>query len=64
MTLILPWVARVAFAGFLRVGEFTYSSADLSNTQVFVATKLTRRDIRFSSTRDHVLHTLKKSKTD
>ncbi|OKP14626.1 hypothetical protein PENSUB_12534 [Penicillium subrubescens] len=60
----LAVAARVAFAGFLRVGEFTYSAADLRNTQVFTATKLTRGDIRLSPTMDHVLLTLKRSKTD
>ncbi|KAJ6110880.1 hypothetical protein N7486_003115 [Penicillium sp. IBT 16267x] len=60
----LAVAARVAFAGFLRVGEFTYTAADLRNTQVFAATKLTRADIRFSPTMDHVLLTLKRSKTD
>lgn len=38
----LAVAARVAFAGFLRVGEFTHSAADRSNTQIFAATKLTR----------------------
>jgi integrase len=56
--------ARVAFAGFLRVGEFTYSASDRRNTHVFASTKLTRSDIRFSTTRDHALLTLKRSKTD
>ena len=60
----LAVAARVAFAGFLRVGEFTYSAAEHRNTQIFVATKLTRGDIRFSPTMDHVLLTLKRSKTD
>jgi hypothetical protein len=43
----LAVAARVAFAGFLRVGEFTYSASDHRNTQIFVATKLTRGYIRF-----------------
>ena len=56
--------ACIAFAGFLRVGEFTYSAADLRNGHTFTATKLTRSDIRFSLTLDHALLTLKRSKTD
>jgi hypothetical protein len=35
----LAVAARVAFVGFLRVGELTDSAADLRNTQVFAATK-------------------------
>ena len=60
----LAVAARVAFAGFLRAGEFTYSAADLRSRQTFTATKLTRSDIRFSPTLDHALLTLKRSKTD
>ena len=56
--------ARIAFAGFLRVGEFTYSTAHRANAHTFAATKLTRSDIRFSPTLDHAVLTLKRSKTD
>lgn len=55
---------RVAFAGFLRVGEFTYKREDLGTPSIFLATKLTRSDIRFSSSLDHAQLTLKRSKTD
>ncbi|KAF4769439.1 hypothetical protein HAV15_008849 [Penicillium sp. str.  len=55
---------RVAFAGFLRLGEFTYKTEDLSTRPTFLATKLTRSDVRFSSSLDHVQLTLKRSKTD
>jgi integrase len=55
---------RVAFAGFLRPGEFTYKTEDLSARPIFSATKLTRSDVRFSSSLDHVQLTLKRSKTD
>ncbi|KAJ5400295.1 hypothetical protein N7465_010784 [Penicillium sp. CMV-2018d] len=34
-------VCRVAFAGFLRLGEFTYKADDLSTHSIFSATKLT-----------------------
>lgn len=50
----LAAAARVAFAGFLRVGKFTYLAAELRNTEVFAATKLTPADIRFTPTMDHV----------
>ncbi|KAJ5110842.1 hypothetical protein N7532_001377 [Penicillium argentinense] len=52
-----------SFAGFLRLGEFTYKTEDL-NTRSISATKLTLSDIRFSSSLDHVQLTLKRSKTD
>ncbi|KAJ3454842.1 hypothetical protein MRS44_013442 [Fusarium solani] len=55
---------RVAFAGFLRIGEFTYKREDLGTPSIFLATKLTRSDIRFSSSFDHAQLTLKRSKTD
>ncbi|KAI3244694.1 hypothetical protein CBS147309_9556 [Penicillium roqueforti] len=55
---------RVAFAGFLRLGEFTYKTEDLGTRPTFLAIKLTRSDVRFSSSLDHVQLTLKRSKTD
>ncbi|KAJ5215291.1 uncharacterized protein N7498_001698 [Penicillium cinerascens] len=55
---------RVAFAGFLRLGEFTYKTEDLSTRSIFSATKLTRSDVRFSPSLDHAQLTLKRSKTD
>jgi hypothetical protein len=36
---------HVAFAGFMRVEEFTYSRAETQREATFVATKLTRGDI-------------------
>ena len=56
--------ARVAFAGFLRVGEFTYNQRDTKDPRIFAATKLTRSDVRFSPTFDYVQLTLKRSKAD
>ena len=38
---------KVAWAGFLRMGEFTYTNAK-AQAQTFVNTKLTRSDITFS----------------
>jgi hypothetical protein len=55
---------RVAFAGFLRIGEFTYKKEDLGTSSIFSSTKLTRSDIRFSSSLDHAQLTLKRRKTD
>ncbi|EED22574.1 hypothetical protein TSTA_060660, partial [Talaromyces stipitatus ATCC 10500] len=55
---------QVTFAGFLRIGEFTYKKEDLNASSIFTSTKLTRLDIRFSPTLDHVQLTLKGSKTD
>lgn len=55
---------RVAFAGFLRLGEFTYRTEDLNKRSIFLATKLTRSDIRLSSSLDHAQLTIKRSKTD
>lgn len=37
----------VAFAGFLRLGEFIFKTDDLGTRPVFVATKLTRSDVKF-----------------
>ena len=56
--------ARVAFARFLRVGEFTYNKQDTTNPRYFAATKLSQADIRFSPTFDHAQLTLKRSKAD
>lgn len=55
---------KVAWAGFLRMGEFTYTKADLKNRKLFSATKLTRSDITFSQDDQYVVLRLKRSKTD
>lgn len=54
---------KVAWAGFLRMGEFTYTSAEIQ-TRTFVDTKLTRSDITFSDEDQHAILRLKRSKTD
>ena len=54
---------KVAWAGFLRMGEFTYTSAE-SQARTFVDTKLTRSDITFSEGDQHAILRLKRSKTD
>jgi hypothetical protein len=55
---------RIAFAGFLRFGEFTCKKEDLGTRSIFSATKLTRSDVRISSSLDHAQLTFKRSKTD
>jgi hypothetical protein len=55
---------KIAFAGFLRSGEFTYSATDFKDTNTFTNTKLTRSDIRFSDDNKYAILRLKRSKTD
>jgi hypothetical protein len=38
---------KVAFAGFFRLGEIVYSTAERRNAVTFQATRLTRQDVRF-----------------
>jgi integrase len=52
-----------AFAGFLRVGEFTWSAADL-NTVDFASWHVTRRSVQFAEDDSRVFLTLPASKTD
>lgn len=54
---------KVAWAGFLWMGEFTYTNAEFQ-TRTFVDTKLTRSDITFSDEDQHAILRLKRSKTD
>ncbi len=53
----------LAFAGFLRLGEVTYSKQE-AQSKSFAATHATRSDISFSNNDDHMLLRLKRSKTD
>ena len=53
---------KVAWAGFLRMGELTYTSAE-AQAQTFVDNKLTRSDINFSEGDQHAILRLKRSKT-
>lgn len=55
---------KVAWAGFLRMGKFTYTKADLKNRKLFSATKLTRSDITFSQDNQYMILRLIRSKTD
>lgn len=54
---------KVAWAGFLRMGEFTYTSME-AQACIFRDTKLTRSDITFSESDQHAIVRLKRSKTD
>ena len=56
--------SKVAYAGFLQGGEMFYDSKDLANRSVFSNTKLSHSDITFSINDEHVVLTLKRSKTD
>ncbi|KAF1982035.1 hypothetical protein K402DRAFT_317844, partial [Aulographum hederae CBS 113979] len=53
----------LAFAGFLRMGEITYTDKQRSEHS-FAATKVTRSDVKISSSGDHMTFRLKRSKAD
>jgi hypothetical protein len=55
---------KVAWAGFLRSGEFTYSEKDQPFSRNFINTKLTRSDITFDEQSKYAILRLKRSKTD
>jgi hypothetical protein len=55
---------KVAYAGFLQGGEMFYDSKDLTNRSAFSNTKLSCLDITFSINDEHVVLTLKQSKTN
>jgi hypothetical protein len=55
---------KVAWAGFLRCGEFTYSAKDYPGSRNFVNTKLTRSDVTFDEAFGYAIIRLKRSKTD
>jgi hypothetical protein len=54
----------VAWAGFLRSGEFIYSLKDQTGSHDFINTKLTRSDITFDERYEYAILRLKRSKTD
>jgi hypothetical protein len=57
--------AKVAFAGFLRMGEFTVKNSQLrDDPRTFSHTRLTRSDITFSNNDSHAILRLKRSKAD
>jgi hypothetical protein len=53
-----------AFAAFLRIGEFTYTTKEAADPTTFIATKLIRSDIRFVEDYNYLILRLKRSKTD
>ena len=55
---------KIAFAGFLRSGEFCYSASDLKDKYTFINTKLTRSDITFAADDSYAILRLKRSKSD
>ena len=56
-------VFKIARAGFLRLGEITYSPADLKKSS-FINLKVTRSDVRFAENDQYAVLRLKRSKTD
>jgi hypothetical protein len=56
---------KVAFAGFLRMGEFTVQNSQLSESATtYKHSRLTRSDITFSDDDSHAVLRLKRSKAD
>src|SRR6267378_4288650 len=55
---------KVAWAGFLRCGEFTCSAKDEPGSRNFVNTKLTRSDVTFDEAFGYAIIRLKRSKAD
>jgi integrase len=53
---------KVAYAGFLRLGEITYNPGDTVNPTIFQRYHVLRRDVRVN--RDHVTLHLRNSKAD
>jgi hypothetical protein len=57
--------AKVAFAGLLRMGEFTIKKSQANESpEVFTHTRLTRSDITFAADYSHAILRLKRSKAD
>jgi hypothetical protein len=55
----------VAFAGFLRMGEFTIKDSQTKETpEVYQQTRLTRSDVTFGADGSHAILRLKRSKSD
>ena len=54
----------LAFAGFLRLGEITYDARQRANSLAFIRDHITRKVVQFSPTADHLVVTLRRSKTD
>ena len=62
--IVIPAPFTLAFAGFLRVGEFTYRGTDLESGPAFSKWFLTKGSIRFTARGQHMDATLPASKTD
>lgn len=54
---------KIAWAGFLRLGEITYSPSDLKKAS-FTDLKVTQSDVRFAENDQYAVFRLKRSKTD
>jgi hypothetical protein len=57
-------MAIIAFRGFLYSGEFTYKAKDLYNKRFFKNTSLLCLNIMFNDLNEHIIVSLKRSKTD
>ncbi len=55
--------SKVAWAGFMRMGELTYTAAEAKKA-TFAETSLTRSDISFAEGDQYAIVRLKQSKTD
>lgn len=55
---------KVAWAGFLRLGEITYTPRKEAQAPTFKDTNITRSDITFASDNQHAILRLKRSKCD
>ena len=62
--IVLQAAFTLAFAGFLRVGEFTYRQSDLETGTAFRNSFLTKNSIRLFPSGTHLELTLPASKTD
>jgi hypothetical protein len=58
----LTAAAKIAFAGFLQMGEFTINPNE--NTPQILQTKLVHRDITFANDKSHIILRLRRSKAD
>jgi hypothetical protein len=55
---------KIAWAGFLRLSEITYSATKLKNGALFIKTRTTRSNISFAENDQYVILRLKRSKID
>ncbi len=55
---------KIAWAGFLRLGEITYTASELKKKSTFVETHVTRSNISFTEGDQYAVFRLKRSKTD